>query len=346
MGEKVAFSIDKKLDIIAEVGVNHNGSVELARSLIGLIAKTGANICKFQYFTASELATKAAKKSKYQLSNNKKDNQIEMLQKLELKQGEISELIQECVHQNIEFLATAFSYQKLEWLLLNGQRRIKIASGDMNNPFLLQVAAEADCDVIMSSGMATITEVEKSIDFMVAKGLESSKLTILHCTSSYPAPMRSLNLLTISDWGKKIGCNIGFSDHSEGELASIAAVALGAKVIEKHVTYDRQADGPDHKASMEIEDFASFVDNLRSILPALKLKEGGAGFLEKENRINVRRSIVAKNYIALGEQFTESNIDFKRPGDGINPMKFELLVGLTSKRAYEIDEKIDEKEIR
>jgi N,N'-diacetyllegionaminate synthase len=335
----------EELKIIAEIGVNHNGDMKIASDLIVEIAKTEADICKFQYFSADELSTVRAKKSAYQITNDQNETQFSMLKRLELTGDKILELMQECKLQNIEFLATAFSPSKLEWLIDNGQKRIKIASGDMNNPLILRIAAEAGVDVLLSTGMANFEEVQNSVEFMNSHGINMDKLTVLHCTSSYPAPYESLNLLTITKWWKKLGCRIGFSDHSDGALAGIAAVALGASVIEKHVTYDKTAHGPDHKASMEIKDFKKFSADLRSILPALTLKSEQTSECELENRLNVRRSIVASTTIRKGELFSLGNIDFKRPSDGINPMEFKKLIGKPSKRNYKVDDKVDNNEI-
>ena len=331
----------KSLSIIAEVGVNHNGSIERACEYVAAVSETGASICKFQYFDAKALVTKSAPAADYQKKNTGNQvSQYDLLESLELNQSEMLTLIQECRNKGVEFLATAFDPTKLEWLLGQGQRYVKLGSGDMNNPDLLSVAASSGLPSIVSTGMATMEEVDRSVEYMLAKGMALDQLTLLHCTTSYPAAPETLNLGTITKMEQRYGCRVGFSDHSVGAWAAIAAVSLGAVVVEKHVTFDRLEKGPDHLASMEISEFSSMVGDLHQLSLALGVKTTTISEKEAANLIAARRSIVAAAPIKKDQVFRESDFNFKRPGGGLNPLDRDLMIGKRALRSYRIDEQI------
>lgn len=335
----------KSLLIIAEVGVNHNGSVDKACEYVQAVSETGAGVCKFQYFDAKALVTKSAPSADYQkINTGNQVSQYELLESLQLNQSEMLTVIQECKNKGVEFLATAFDPAKLEWLLDQGQLYVKLGSGDMNNPDLLGIAASSGLPSIVSTGMATMEEVDRSVDYMLSKGMSLDRLTLLHCTTSYPAPPESLNLGTIINMKERYGCRIGFSDHSVGAWAANAAVSLGAEVVEKHVTFDRLEKGPDHLASMEISEFSSMVGDLHHLSLALGVKTTTISEKEAVNLIAARRSIVAAAPIIKNQVFRESDFNFKRPGGGLNPLDRDLIIGRRARRSYQIDEQIDNDE--
>jgi N,N'-diacetyllegionaminate synthase len=328
--------------IIAEAGVNHNGDINIARALIDAAADAGADIVKFQTFKADRLVTESARKAAYQMATTSaKETQYQMLRRLELTEAMHEELMLYAKQRSIEFFSTAFDIESLNYLMKLGMSRTKIPSGEITNlPYLRHIGGFGR-DVILSTGMSTLDEVRDALTVLENSGTPRAQITVLHCNTEYPVPMQEVNLramLTIRD---ELGVSIGFSDHTEGIEVSIAAVALGATVIEKHLTLDRSLPGPDHRASIEPDQFAQMVHSIRNIEQALGdgVKQPGAS--ESHNRLVARKSLVAARPIAKGEIFTAVNIDVKRPGTGISPMRIDEILGQKAIRDFAADELIE-----
>ena len=328
--------------IIAEVGVNHNGSISIAKQLIDVAVSAGADIVKFQSFKATELVTSQASLASYQIENTKSDqSQLSMLKELELSADQFKELSEYCEVSGIEFLSTAFDKFSLDFLIDLGVKRVKVPSGELTNfPYLVYVAAKR-LPVILSTGMATLDEVYQSADVLVKNGLPNGHLTILHCTSNYPAKPNELNMLAMKTLKKELDFRIGYSDHSLGENAAIMAVALGAQIIEKHITLDRKMPGPDHLASMEPIDFKNYVSAIRRAFASMGDGIKKPSITEVENALLVRKSIVASRAIQEGEKFSENNITTKRPGSGLSPMLWEHVIGKRAIRNFSVDDMIE-----
>ena len=334
-----------KITIIAEIGVNHDGDVFKAKKLIREAKLAGADIVKFQTFSANALASNSATTTKYQQSSTKVSSQQELLAKLELTWREFRELKDFCDITNIEFLSTAFDSESLEFLMSLGMERIKIPSGEITNtPFLKQIAAQKK-DIILSTGMSTEKEITYALNILRKHGARTKNITVLHCTTNYPARLDELNLRALSLLKKKTGLEVGYSDHSIGEMASVIAISLGAKIIEKHITLDRKSAGPDHKASMEIDDFARLVETIRKTEVALGEEAKAPSPAEIENRELVRKSVYTAKPIQKGELFSESNLTTMRPADGLSPIFWDDLIGKPSKRFYSAGERVDKHEI-
>ena len=328
--------------IIAEVGVNHNGSISIAKQLIDLAVSSGADIVKFQSFKAAELVTSQASLATYQIENTKSyQSQLSMLEELELSADQFKELSAYCGLVGIEFLSTAFDKFSLDFLIELGIKRIKVPSGELTNfPYLVYVASRG-LPVILSTGMATFEEVYQSADVLVKNGLPKEELTILHCTSNYPAKPNELNMLAMRTLEKGLDFKIGYSDHSLGENAAIMAVALGAQIIEKHITLDRKMPGPDHLASMEPIDFKNYVKAIRRAFASMGDGVKEPSITEMENALVVRKSIVASRAILKGEKFSENNVTTKRPGSGLSPMLWNYVIGKRAIRDFSIDDMIE-----
>ncbi|ENH98113.1 N-acetylneuraminate synthase [Gracilibacillus halophilus YIM-C55.5] len=326
--------------IIAEAGVNHNGSLELAKKLVDAACYAGADCIKFQTFIAKNTVAKEAKKASYQeQSDNLDESQLEMLQKLELSFDEFKNLKLYCDKKNITFLSTGFDIESLHFLNDLEMPLWKIPSGEITNyPYLVQIA-NFNKPIILSTGMATQKEVEDAVN--VLKENKVNKLTILHCTTEYPTPMNEVNLLAMRDLKNNFNLEVGYSDHTMGIEVPTAAVALGASVIEKHFTLDRLMEGPDHKASLEPKELRKMVQNIRNIEKALGTGVKEPTLSELSNKEVARKSIVAKTEILEGELFTEDNITVKRPGYGISPMKWKEVIGKVSKKNFKEDELIE-----
>ena len=329
--------------IIAEAGVNHNGDLGLAKELIEVAAKSGADFVKFQTFKADRLVTKKVRKARYQMQNSQySESQFEMLKSLELSESMHSELIEESRVQGIGFISTAFDIESANLLLSLGQSIFKIPSGEITNlPYLRHIGSFCK-RVILSTGMSNLQEVKAALELLEVAGTSKSQITVLHCTSAYPAPVTDVNLLAMRTIRENLDVAVGYSDHTLGIEVSIAAVALGASVIEKHFTLDRNLPGPDHKASLEPNELNLLVSQIRNIEKAL-----GDGLKrpmpsEIENIDVARRSIVAKRPIYKGDVFSSSNLAVKRPGTGISPMDWDRLIGSKASRDFEADELIDE----
>jgi N,N'-diacetyllegionaminate synthase len=329
--------------IIAEAGVNHNGSIELAKQLIDAAAVADADYVKFQTFKAENLVTKTAKKAEYQQKNifDSDNSQYQMLKKLELSKEHHYELMKYCNMKNIKFLSTAFDLESVEFLSSLDLELWKIPSGEITNyPYLKRIARE-NKNIFLSTGMSTIEDIKASMNILVNHGTEKKKITILHCNTQYPTPMNDVNLLAMQAIAKETGVKVGYSDHTLGIEIPIAAVALGAAVIEKHFTLDRNMEGPDHKASLEPHELKAMVKAIRNIEEALGSSEKIVSGSECENRKIVRKSIVAAKFIAKSEVFTEANLTVKRPGNGISPMNWEDVIGKAAVKNFEEDDLIE-----
>ena len=330
--------------IIAEAGVNHNGSIELAKKLVEKAKEAGVDYIKFQTFKASKLVTKAAKQAEYQQKNIGKegDSQYQMLKKLELSPEEHEILIDYCKELGIKFFSTAFDFDSIEYLHSLNLGLWKIPSGEVTNyPFLKRIAAYNE-PTILSTGMCDMDDVGAAVDALYRNGLSKENLILLHCNTEYPTPFEDVNLKAMDALRKEFDVEVGYSDHTKGIEVPIAAVALGASVIEKHFTLDRNMEGPDHKASLEPDELKAMVSAIRNIEKAV----GGDGTKhvsesEKKNIAIARKSIVAACDIKNGEVFSEQNLTVKRPGNGISPMKWEKIVGLTAKKDFSEDDLIE-----
>ena len=328
-------NISKTL-IIAEAGVNHNGDLEIAKELIHQAAIAGADLVKFQTFTVAKLLTLEAPKADYQKDPDAlTTSNYEMLKSLELSKNDHLELIQECKKYGIEFFSTAFDEASLSFLLELGMSKIKIPSGEITNKPLLEFIAQFDMPVIMSTGMADLNEIQLAIEVLSNNKLTRENITILHCTSQYPASFENINLRAITSMKKKFNLNIGYSDHTLGAEASIAAVSLGATIIEKHITLDSNMPGPDHKASMEPKDFQDMVSAIRNIERGLGNGIKAPTSEELEMRTVARKSLVANKKIEKGEIFTQENLTVKRPGNGLSPMSINEVIGTEAEYSFE-----------
>ena len=328
--------------VIAEAGVNHNGSLDLAKELIDVAVDSGADIVKFQSFNTSDLVTRKAKKAKYQILNTLNDeSQFDMLRSLEISFEEQIELKKYAENKNIEFLSTGFDLNSIKFLNQLNLKRFKIPSGEITNLPYLRLVGSFKKPVILSTGMANLKEVEEALEQLYIVGLSKEYITLLHCTSEYPAPLKDINLRAMQTLKNFFKTKVGYSDHSLGIEVSLAAVALGAEIIEKHLTLDKNLDGPDHMASLEPIEFSNLVKGIRRISLALGSKEKKVSSSEKENRKVAPKSIIAKTNIKKGQILTEDNICAKRPGTGISPMEWQKIIGLKSKKDFEKDDLIE-----
>jgi len=333
---------NKSTIIIAEAGVNHNGSIELAEKLIDVAAEAGADFVKFQTFKAETLVTQTADKAEYQKEITDTDeSQFEMIKKLELDRKTHEELIDHCKQIDIQFLSTAFDHDSIDLLDQLNMPLFKIPSGEITNLPYLRHIGRMGKPIIMSTGMSSLEEVRDALNVLIESGAEKEQITILHCNTEYPTPMKDVNLkamLTIKD---ELGVNIGYSDHTLGIEVAISAVAMGATVIEKHFTLDRNMSGPDHAASLEPEELKAMVTAIRNIEKAMGDGIKKPSSSETKNISVARKSIVAKMPIKKGELFTEENLTVKRPGTGISPMEWDRLIGKRSNIAYTTDDFIE-----
>lgn len=329
--------------IIAEAGVNHNGDMGLACELIAVAADAGADMVKFQTFTASKIAAAHAPKAGYQLeTTGAEQSQQEMLAALELSRADHEALLRACQDAGIAFFSTGFDEDAIDLLVDLGMDRIKVPSGEITNLPLLRHMAVKGLPIILSTGMADLGEIEAAVNTIEDRGVGRDRITILHCNTQYPTPMLDVNLPAMANIGRALGTAYGYSDHTNGIEVAIAAVALGASVIEKHFTLDRNMPGPDHAASLEPAELAAMVRSIRNIEQAMAgdgIKRPSAS--EIGNRSIARKSIVASRRIAEGEHFGEGNLAVKRPGNGLSPMRWEEVIGKVAKRAFAEDEQIE-----
>ena len=327
--------------IIAEAGVNHNGDLKLAKQLIDAAADAGADVVKFQTFKANMLATAKAEQASYQQkASSSKESQLSMLQKLELTPEQHNHLIDHCLWKDIEFLSTAFDLQSIKILSSLNIKRWKIPSGEITNlPYLREIGTQGK-PVILSTGMSTLGEIEAAIEALEKAGVRRNQITALHCTTEYPAPIEEVNLRAMRSIAIAFGIDVGYSDHTEGISVPIAAIGMGASVIEKHLTLDRNLPGPDHRASLEPDEFAAMVHGIRNVEKALGDGIKRPTISEQANIKVARKSLVASQAIRSGDQFTVNNLTTKRPGTGISPMHWDDWIGRQATRDFSPDELI------
>lgn len=327
--------------IIAEAGVNHNGDINIAKKLIDVASEAGADYVKFQTFKAENLVQRNAEKATYQVENTgNNDSQFEMLKKLELTYENHAVLIDYCKSKNIKFLSTAFDFESIDFLK-NKLDFYKIPSGEITNLLYLEKVAKLNLAVVMSTGMASMEEVKAALNVLLKNGVKKGSITVLHCNTEYPTPMEDVNLTAMLSIKKELSVKIGYSDHTLGIEIPIAAVALGAEVIEKHFTLDRTMVGPDHKASLEPNELKAMVLAIRNIEIALGDGIKRPSMSEQKNIVVARKSIVAIENIKKGDVFSIENISVKRPGNGISAMRWQDVVGMTAVRDFKEDELIE-----
>jgi N-acetylneuraminate synthase len=356
-----------RVNIIAEAGVNHNGSAELARQLVDVAHACGADVVKFQSFRTKRIVSRHAKKAEYQKRNERgaadADDQASMLERLELDARTFGDLAEHAKKIGIEFLSTPFDEESLAMLVDLGVRRVKLGSGDVTNAPLLRAIARTKLPLVLSTGMSTLGDVEAALAVLAAAYIEAegaerlepmralcsprgqalveSRVTLLHCTTEYPAPVEQTNLRAMATLRDAFGVSVGYSDHTEGIAVSLAATALGASVIEKHFTVDRKLPGPDHAASVEPHELRDLVRGVRAIEQALGRGLKRPGPAERANMVVARRSLVAAVKIPRGTAITASMLDCKRPGDGVSPMRIDEIEGRRATRDYEPDDPIE-----
>lgn len=328
--------------VIAEAGVNHNGSMSIAKQLIDKAVEAGVDIIKFQTFKSEKLVSKTAKQAEYQKRNIGKGDaaQLDMLKKLELSVEDHHELIQYCKKLNIRFWSTAFDIESVDFLHSLNMGLWKIPSGEITNyPYLKKIASFHE-PIILSTGMCELTDIEAALNVLIEEGVNKDDITVLHCNTEYPTPFADVNLKAMLEIGGKFGVKIGYSDHTKGIEVPIAAVALGATVIEKHFTLDKGMEGPDHKASLEPDELKSMVSAIRNIELALGTGHKEISASERKNIEIARKSIVAACDIKKGELLTEENLTAKRPGTGISPMRWKEVLGKVATRDYSEEDMI------
>lgn len=330
------------MTIIAEAGVNHNGKLSVAKKLVDIAFESGADIVKFQTFDAETLVTRNAPKADYQKLNARaNESQFEMLSKLQLSSKDHEELISHCKIKGIQFMSTGFDIVSVDLLNNFGQEIFKIPSGEITNLPLLRHIAKLQKEVLLSTGNSDITEIKNALNILERGGCEREKITVLHCTSAYPAPIQDVNLCAMLTIQEKFGLKVGYSDHTEGIEVSLAAVAMGASVIEKHFTLDKSSPGPDHRTSLDPSELALLVKSIRNLEQAF-----GDGIKrpmpsELANKKIVRQSIVAKAQIRKGAIFSVNNVTTKRAGGGLSPMEWDRVIGQPANREYFEDESIE-----
>lgn len=332
-----------KTIIIAEAGVNHNGSLTRAFELVDAAVAAGVDYVKFQTFKSANLVSKAARKASYQIENtsNATESQFEMLKKLELSESDHMQIIAYCKSKNIRFFSTAFDLDSLNFLASLGLDMVKIPSGEITNLPYLKLAAQLFSSVILSTGMATLAEVGDALEVFTAAGTDLRNITILHCNTEYPTPMHDVNLKAMLHIAEVYGTQVGYSDHTLGIEIPIAAVALGATIIEKHFTLDRSLPGPDHAASLEPGELIAMTTAIRNVEMAISgsgLKAPSAS--ETKNIAIARKSIHLARPKAVGEQLYAEDLEMLRPGDGISPMRMHEIVGRSVNRALDAGYKL------
>ncbi|MGV8155244.1 MAG: N-acetylneuraminate synthase [Alkaliphilus sp.] len=329
-----------KVYIIAEAGVNHNGCIEIAKKMVDKAKESGVECIKFQTFVAKNIVTKLAQKAEYQKQKtDSRESQLDMLTKLELSFNDFIELEKYCKSKKIEFLSTAFDLESIDFLNSLDMKRWKIPSGEITNlPYLIKIA-KLNKPIILSTGMSTMGDINAALTVLRDNG--ANDVTVLHCTTEYPTPFEDVNLNAMSTIENEFDVEIGYSDHTKGIEIPVAAVAMGATVIEKHFTLDKNMEGPDHKASLEPDELKAMVSAIRNVGIALGTGEKKPAESEKKNIEIARKSIVAKHKIKKGEILSEENLTVKRPGSGISPMKWFEVIGKTTTKDFEEDELIE-----
>lgn len=328
--------------IIAEAGVNHNGDLAMARKLVEVAASAGADVVKFQTFSADRLVTTGARKADYQArTTDVSESQHAMIHRLELSRDMHAALIEECGRRGIEFFSSGFDASDIDLLMELGIKRFKIPSGEMTNlPYLRHIGRQGK-EVILSTGMATLGEIEEALEVLERAGTPRQFITLLHCTTEYPTPMPEVNLRAMQAIQAAFGVSVGYSDHTPGIEVPIAAVAMGASVIEKHFTLNRDLPGPDHRASLEPGELEAMVRAIRNIEVALGDGIKRVTPSEAQNKRVARKSLVASRAIKAGERYSDQNITTKRPGTGISPMRWDEVMGRIAPRDFSVDELIE-----
>jgi len=332
-----------KTYIIAEAGVNHNGSLKLAQKMIDVAVDAGADAVKFQTFKAEKVVSRYAPKAEYQKKTTGADeSQLEMVKKLELDEVAHKELLACCRSRNIQFLSTPFDLESIDLLNKLGLEIFKIPSGEITNlPYLRKIGALKK-EIILSTGMSDLGEIENALNVLTGTGTKLKDITILHCHTEYPTPMKDVNLNAMQTIKYAFpGIHVGYSDHTEGIEVPIAAVAMGAAIIEKHFTLDKNMEGPDHKASLEPDELTAMVKAIRNIETALGTGIKKPSSSELKNKTIARKSIVAARNICKGESFTEENLTVKRPGTGITPMRWDEVIGQLVQKDYKQDDMVE-----
>ncbi len=328
--------------IIAEAGVNHNGNINIAKKLVDVAADSGADAIKFQTFKTENLVTKNAEKASYQKQTNSDNNsQYLMLKNLELSFENHIELLNYTKKKNILFMSSGFDMESNSILNSLGLEIFKIPSGEINNKYYLKQVASFNKKIILSTGLSNLGEIESALSILFSQGCKRSDITILHCNSEYPTPLEDVNLQAMITIKNAFNIKVGYSDHTIGTEVALASVALGAVVIEKHLTLDCRMNGPDHKSSIEPNDFKNMVRSIRKIEKALGSPIKQPSLSELKNIKTIRKSIVASKKIKIGEKFDFENLTFKRPGLGLSPMLIDQVIGRISNRIYEKDDLID-----
>lgn len=330
----------RKVFIIAEAGVNHNGSIRIARKMVDIAASCGADAVKFQTFCAGAVASKYAPKAGYQkmAAGRSGGGQLDMLKKLELDAAAHRELLSYCRKKGIVFISSPFDLDSVELLARMGLKILKIPSGEITNlPYLRKIGSLGK-KLIISTGISTLKEVKDALDILVKSGARKRDITVLHCNSEYPTPFGDANLTAMLTMKNALGVKTGYSDHTQGIEAAIAAAALGASVIEKHFTLDKNMNGPDHKASLDPAELNAMVKAIRNVEVALGAGVKEPSSSEFKNLSMIRKSIVASRPIRRGEILTRDNLAVKRPGTGISPMKWDKVLGRRAKRDFKSDE--------
>ena len=334
----------KHVTIIAEAGVNHNGSLNLAKQLVDKAVEAGVDIIKFQTFKAEKLVSKSAKQAEYQKKNigsKADDSQYNMLKKLELSKQDHLELMDYCHQKGIQFFSTAFDLDSIDYLNSLNLGLWKVPSGEITNyPYIKKIAQYHE-PVILSTGMSEMSDVSAAMDVLLKNGVQRNQITILHCNTEYPTPYEDVNLLAMNQIRQEFQVAVGYSDHTKGIEVPIAAVALGASVIEKHFTLDRNMEGPDHRASLEPDELKAMVSAIRNIEKALGSSRKTVTESERKNIAIARKSIVAACPIMKGDLLTEENLTVKRPGTGISPMQWEEIIGTKAVRDFNEEELIE-----
>lgn len=331
----------KKVFIIAEAGVNHNGSLKMAKAMVDEAQRAGADAIKFQTFKADELVVADAPKAAYQIkTTGKNESQKAMLKRLELSYDDFATLAAYCHQKKVMFLSTAFDLESLAFLNRLKMRVFKVPSGEVTNLPMLRAVARLKKKVILSTGMATLREVKEAVEVLCAAGLPKSALTVLHCHTDYPTKFSDVNLSAMRTLKDHLGVQVGYSDHTMGIEAAVAAAALGASVIEKHFTLDRSLPGPDQKTSLDPQELKRMVESIRHVEMAIGNGRKVPTPSEMANRGIVRRSIVASRMIKKGEKFTSENMTVKRPSGGISPMHWDSVIGRSARRNFRPDERI------
>ena len=333
--------MNNKTLIIGEAGVNHNGSIDVACELIEVAAKAGVDVVKFQTFIAEECISQTAPKANYQIINTKnQESQFEMAKKLELNEDNHKILINKCNNFGIEFMSSAFDIKSINLLESLSVKRFKIPSGEITNLPYLRHIGKIGKPIILSTGMATMSEIKTALDIIVKSGTERNKIIVLHCNTEYPTPINDVNLRAMISIKEELNVKVGYSDHSLGIEIPIAAVAMGAQVIEKHFTLDNNLVGPDHKASLEPDELMLMVQSIRNIEKSLGTGTKNLSNSETKNLKIARKSIVASKIIKKGEKFTDNNLAVKRPATGLSPMSWDNVINKEADRDYQPDDLI------